>query len=266
MRLWLFRDRDFNNTIIISGTSAHEYLGEQSKYKYKFWCKFCCWPPFTVIASLVPRKLLIFPLNFGLSYFVLVLVFSLSASELASASLLVPNYIFGVIRSYIYVWFSIFTLLVACKKSFACCCCNFFHPRYFVYRSLSIFHIDVVRRRMFLRPGPQIQQLWYQLRGLHLFCVKQIATRCKHICLSFHTHLSECFTKRVRPLHNNTSTQTCCVSLQTRLSTLPVPFQTCLSARLVNENWIQTTLTLTVIVPAFGCMGTHFNFNFNRYS
>ena len=96
--------------------------------------------------------------------------------------------IFGVIRSYIYVWFSIFTLLVACKKSFACCCCNFFHPRYFVYRSLSIFHIDVVRRRMFLRPGPQIQQLWYQLRGLHLFCVKQIATRCKHICLSFHTH------------------------------------------------------------------------------
>ena len=98
------------------------------------------------------RKLLIFPLNFGLSYFVLVLVFSLSASELASASLLVPNYIFGVIRSYIYVWFSIFTLLVACKKSFACCCCNFFHPRYFVYRSLSKIHIDVVRRRMFLRP------------------------------------------------------------------------------------------------------------------
>jgi hypothetical protein len=30
-------------------------------------------------------------LNFGLSYFVLVLVFSLSASELASASLLVPT-------------------------------------------------------------------------------------------------------------------------------------------------------------------------------
>ena len=126
------------NTIIFSGTSAHEYWGEQSKYKYKFWCKFCCWPPFTVITSLVPRKLLIFPLNFGLSFFVLVLVFSLSASELASASLLVPNYIFGLIRSYIYVWFSIFTLLVACKKSFACCCCIFFHPKDFVYRSLSI--------------------------------------------------------------------------------------------------------------------------------
>ena len=48
----------------------------------------------------------------------------------------------------------------------------------------------------------------------------------------------------VRPLHNNTSTQTCCISLQTRLSTHPVPFQTCLSARLVNENWIQTTLRI----------------------
>ena len=185
MRLWLFRDRDFNNTIIISGTSAHEYLGEQSKYKYKFWCKFCCWPPFTVIASLVPRKLLIFPLNFGLSFFVLVLVFSLSASELASASLLVPNYIFGVIRSYIYVWFSIFTLLVACKKSFACCCCNFFHPRYFVYRSLSKIHIDVVRRRMFLRPGPATNSTALTPTAGFAFIL------CQANCNPLQTHLSE---------------------------------------------------------------------------
>ena len=199
MRLWLFRDRDFNNTIIISGTSAHEYLGEQSKYKYKFWCKFCCWPPFTVIASLVPRKLLIFPLNFGLSYFVLVLVFSLSASELASASLLVPNYIFGVIRSYIYVWFSIFTLLVACKKSFACCCCNFFHPRYFVYRSLSKIHIDVVRRRMFLRPGPATNSTaLIPTAGLAFIL-------CQANCNPLQTYLSELPHPSVRVFHEASS-------------------------------------------------------------
>ena len=196
-----------------------------------------------MIASLVPRKLLIFPLNFGLSYFVLVLVFSLSASELASASLLVPNYIFGVIRSYIYVWFSIFTLLFACKKSFACCCCNFFHPRYFVYRSLSKIHIDVVRRRMFLRPGPATNSTaLIPTAGLAFILCQANCNPLQTYLSELPPHLSECFTKRVRPLHNITSTQTCCVSLQTRLSTHPVPFQTCLSARLVNENWIQTTL------------------------
>ena len=107
-----------------------------------------------MIASLVPRKLLIFPLNFGLSYFVLVLVFYLSASELASASLLLPT-IFLVWLGVIFMsGFLFLPCIFACKKSFACCCCNFFHPRYFVYRSLSKIQIDVKRRRMFLRPGP----------------------------------------------------------------------------------------------------------------
>ena len=127
-------------------------------------------------------------------------------------------------------------MLVACKKSFACCCCIFFHPKNFVYRSVSIFHIDVVRRRMFLRPGPATNSTALIPTAGFAFIL------CQANCNPSQTYLSECFTKRVRPLHNNTSTQTCCVSSQTRLSTHPVPFQTCLSARLVNENWIQTTL------------------------
>ena len=152
-----------------------------------------------MITSLVPRKLLIFPLNFGLSFFVLVLVFSLSASELASASLLVPNYIFGVIRSYIYVWFSIFTLLVACKKSFACCCCIFFHPRDFVYRSLSIFHIDVVRRRMFFRPGPATNSTALIPTAGFAFIL------CQANCNPLQTYLSELPHPSVRVFHEASS-------------------------------------------------------------
>ena len=150
-----------------------------------------------MITSSVPRKLLIFPLNFGLSFFVLVLVFSLSASELASASLLVPNYIFGVIRSYIYVWFSIFTLLVACKKSFACCCCNSF-----ICDFLSIdtkIHIDVVRRRMFLRPGPATNSTALIPTAGFAFIL------CQANCNPLQTYLSELPHPSVRVFHEASS-------------------------------------------------------------
>ena len=106
--------------IEILGTSAHEYVGEQSKYKYKFWCKFCCWPPFTVIASLVPRKLLIFPLNFGLSYFVLV-----------SASLLVPT---------IYFW---------CDNELNFCLVFYFYPTFCLQEVFCVLLLQFLSSEIF---------------------------------------------------------------------------------------------------------------------
>ena len=126
--------------------------------------------------------------------------------------------------------FSVYSLSGSCKQSFACCCSNFFLTSLFLKSFLTNLHVGI---RVKISQSKCFKKCCFFQRRRDLTNIFQLV--CNET--TFGASKAKLELSAARPWFQTNS-----IPLQTFLSTLPVPFQTCSYSFDRHEIRIQTTL------------------------